>query len=84
MFYTYVLWSEKLKKRYVGCAEVPKERLFQHNKGKNRFTRGGIPWILIYTEEFATLSEARKRELFFKSGTGRAWLDRELPLYKRT
>jgi len=78
MFYTYVLWSDKLKKRYIGCTKNLEERLSQHNKGKNRFTSGGIPWKLIYYEEFITLREARRRESFLKSGIGRNWLDKKL------
>ena len=83
MFYIYVLWSEKIQKRYVGCAENTDKRLIQHNMGKNRFTKGGIPWILIYTEEYSTLSLARKRELFLKSGIGREWLDQKFPNYRK-
>jgi hypothetical protein len=30
---------------------------------------------MVYKEEYATLSEARKRELFLKSGAGRKFLD---------
>ena len=83
LFYIYVLWSEKIQKRYVGCAENTDKRLLQHNTGKNRFTKGGIPWILIYTEEYFTLSLARKRELFLKSGIGREWLDQKFPQYRK-
>jgi putative endonuclease len=82
MFYIYVLWSKKLKKRYVGSTEDVNRRLSQHNRGKNRFTKGGLPWIVIHTEKFPTLSLARERELFLKSGIGRAWLDSQFPKYK--
>jgi len=75
MFTVYVLWSDKLQKRYVGSCEDIKLRLKQHNNGESKFTKGGIPWVLIYSEIFPTNSEARKRELFLKSGVGRKWLD---------
>ncbi len=71
MHYVYVLWSEKLKKRYVGSAGNVSQRLYQHNHGKTQFTSRGIPWVLIHQEEFTTTSEARKRERFLKSGAGR-------------
>ena len=78
MNYVYVLWSEKLQKRYVGSTSDIANRLKEHNHGKTTFTSRGIPWILIYQEEFSTLSEARKRESFLKSGSGRSWLDKNL------
>jgi predicted GIY-YIG superfamily endonuclease len=36
----------------------------------------GIPWSLIYMEEFATRSEAVRRERYFKTGRGREELER--------
>ncbi len=49
-------------------------RLAAHNSGKVRSTKAYVPWELVYMEEFSTLREARARELFFKSGHGRAFL----------
>lgn len=76
--YVYVLWSERLKKRYVGSAMNPDERLKEHNRGKERFTKGGIPWISLYTERYSNISAARKREFFLKSGAGRRWFNDRL------
>lgn len=53
----------------------PDKRLLQHNAGETRSTKGYMPWKLVYKEEFNTLQEARKRELYFKSGIGREFLD---------
>ncbi len=75
MYFTYVLFSKKLNKRYVGSTADVQLRLIEHNNGHSKFTKGGIPWSLIHTEKFNTLSEARKRELFLKSGVGRKFLD---------
>jgi putative endonuclease len=74
--YVYVLWSEKLGKRYIGSCRDLKSRIQAHNTGKQRFTKAGIPWELIYKEERNSYSEARQREAFLKSGQGRLWLDR--------
>jgi len=82
MYYVYVIWSEKLRKRYVGSTQNIEKRLEQHNKGKTPFTLRGIPWNLIYHEAFTTRSEALKREKFLKSGAGRNWLDKMFPDYK--
>jgi putative endonuclease len=75
MYFTYVLYSKTLSKRYVGSTGSIEKRLKEHNAGKSRFTKGGIPWYLIYKESFVTLSDARKRESFLKSGQGRKFLD---------
>jgi putative endonuclease len=81
MYSIYVLWSYKLHKRYVGSTEkTPEDRLIEHNHGKTPFTSNGIPWILIHSESYPTLSEARKRELFLKSGVGRKWLDENMKI----
>ena len=83
MYNVYVLWSAKLRKRYVGTSKDVESRTKQHNSGASKFTKGGIPWVLIYQEAFDSHTEAIKRELFLKSGAGRAWLDLQFPDYKR-
>lgn len=75
MYFVYVLFSHKLNKRYIGSSHNVEKRLIEHNLGKSKFTKAGIPWKLIYKESFLTNKEARKRELFLKSGVGRKFLD---------
>jgi len=75
MFYIYVLYSQKLEKRYIGSTSDLYKRLREHNTGKSKFTKSGMPWNLIYKEIFHTNSEARVRENFLKSGVGRKFLD---------
>jgi putative endonuclease len=79
MFYIYVLWSDTLKKRYVGSSQDPSTRLKQHNAGQGRFTKRGIPWVLLHTEAFENRTEALRREHFLKSGAGRSWLNSKFP-----
>ena len=81
--WVYVLWSHKLRKRYVGCAENVELRLRQHNAGKTPFTRSGIPWTVVHTEVVGDRVLARQRERFLKSGQGRAWLDKLFPEFTR-
>lgn len=75
MFYVYVLWSDKLQKRYVGFTADLIKRVTEHNSGKSPFAKSGIPWKIIYTENYITGSEALRREKFLKSGVGRKFLD---------
>jgi putative endonuclease len=78
MHTVYVLWSEKLAKRYIGSTENLTKRLCEHNLGQSGFTKGGIPWKLVYSESFPDVKSARQRENFLKSGVGRKWLDESL------
>ena len=77
-FDVYVLRSEKDSIRYVGSGADAAERLRRHNKGDYKFTKGHMPWKLIYKEEYNSRSEAVKRERFLKSGQGRKYLDEVL------
>ena len=66
MAYMYILYSEKLKKYYIGaCIDIDR-RLYEHNIGHSKFTSTGIPWILKHQEFFDTLQEAKKRETYIK------------------
>ena len=76
MYYIYVLRSEKTERLYTGSCENVDRRLREHNSGQSKATRHGVPWHLVYTESFDTRSEAMQRELFLKTGKGRAELRR--------
>ena len=81
MHFVYVLWSEKLRKRYTGYSEDVEARFEKHNSGKSTYTKRGIPWKIIHIEEFQTKSEAMQRELYLKTGIGRDWLSKKYPQY---
>ena len=79
MCYTYILKSLRNNKRYVGSTEInPRERLKQHNYGSNTWTRQNKPFKLRYFEKHSSITEAKKREHFLKSGRGRQDLDKIL------
>ncbi len=71
MHYVYILLSETKKKTYTGVADDVNKRLKDHNSGKVKSSRTYRPYKIIYTESFETLSEAMKKEEFYKSTTGR-------------
>ena len=76
MFYTYILYSEKYQKIYIGQTSDITTRLEFHNQlGVNTYTSKFRPWELIYFETFATRAEAMKREKQLKTSQGRtfAW-----------
>ena len=63
MYSTYILECAD-KSFYVGCTNNLERRLDQHNNSKwgARYTKIRRPVKLLYSEQFATLKEARKRE----------------------
>jgi len=81
MYYVYILYSNKLNKKYIGYTNDLKKRLNEHNTGKTSFTKNGIPWKLIYYQAFLNKKDAMTEELFLKSGKGR---DRLSYLLKNT
>lgn len=74
MFYAYILKSEKDERFYYGSCEDLDERITKHNLGYVKATKYRRPFILHYIENFATRSEAYKREHFFKTVDGYRWL----------
>jgi len=67
----------KIRKRiYIGSSNDVERRLKEHNQGKVRSTKGCRPLELIKVESFNNDSEARKRELFYKTASGRRILRR--------
>ncbi|MBT3174010.1 MAG: GIY-YIG nuclease family protein [Lentimicrobiaceae bacterium] len=78
MYFVYVLKSEIENRLYKGMTNDIDRRVYEHNHGKNKSTKPYRPWKLVYKEEFSTFEEARKRELFFKSGFGREQLKKIL------
>lgn len=74
MYIVYILKSESADKSYVGFTGDIVRRLKEHNSGKNNYTKRYIPWRIICKEEYKTKEEARKRELYFKTASGRRFL----------
>ncbi len=72
----YIVFSSKLNKYYIGACTDLERRLYEHNIGHSKFTSGGIPWVLKYTEIFQTLPEAKKRESGIKKMKSRKYIER--------
>lgn len=71
MFYIYILQSLKDNKTYVGYSQDVGIRFTQHCNGEVKSTAYRRPLKLVFTEEFKTAQEAKRRELWWKSGAGR-------------
>ena len=78
MITVYVIESLKDGTRYTGMAMDVYKRLHEHNNGKNRFTKGHIPWKIIYTEQQPDWASARSKEKYLKTAAGKKWLAKKL------
>ena len=67
MFVLYILYSEKLDRYYVGYTNDLERRLTEHNRIKGKYTDIGIPWVLMYSEDYSDKKSAMDRERFIKS-----------------
>ena len=73
-WHTYALTSLARNYIYVGISSNLKKRIVQHNAGKERTTKPYRPFRLLLSEAFSTRIEARRREVWLKSGIGKEFL----------
>lgn len=81
MWYVYLLFSKKTKLWYTGSTSNMRKRILRHNSGKNKSTKHGIPWKLIYCEVALNKEDARAREKYLKSGMGKRYLKNRLKFF---
>lgn len=78
-YYVYVLQSKKDKHWYTGFTVDLRKRLKEHNEGKyTAWTKGRGPFELIYYEASKNKQDARSREIYLKTGTGKRYLKNRL------
>jgi len=67
MYFVYILQCAD-NSLYTGCTNNLEKRIRQHNESKSgaHYTKIRRPIKLIYSENFKTLAEARKREAEIK------------------
>ena len=71
-WYVYQLINSQLKYRYIGIAANIEKRLIKHNQGSTRSTRPYRPFDKIeIIKNCESRLEARKWEIYYKSGCGR-------------
>jgi putative endonuclease len=71
----YILYSQKLGKYYLGACSNLERRLYEHNIGHSKFTSTGIPWALVYSEEFTDLKDAKARESKVKKMKSKKYIE---------
>ena len=75
MAFMYILYSGKLDKYYVGACSDLDRRLYEHNIGHSKFTSLGIPWVVMYKEEYPDLNIAKNREAEIKKKKSRKYIE---------
>jgi putative endonuclease len=79
--YVYVLRSAKDRNLYTGYTTDLRKRVADHTAGKARTTRDRRPLHLIYYEAYLLPKDAKAREVFLKSGTGKRFIRKQLSHY---
>ena len=75
MFYIYIIQSQKTGRYYTGSCHDLDIRIERHNDGATPSTKPARPWKLVYSESYATNSEALKREREIKSKKSRRYIE---------
>jgi len=73
MFSVYVLQSESSGRFHIGHTKALESRVAYHQANYSKALKNRGPWKLVYSEPYATRSEAMRRERQIKS-----WKDRSL------
>lgn len=76
-----MLQSLKNNSFYIGYTSDLGKRVREHNSGKSKSTKPLIPYKLIYYEAFLNRIDAKRREVYLKSGWGLRSLKKMLGKY---
>jgi putative endonuclease len=63
---------------YTGCTADIIDRLSRHNNGQVKYTSSRLPIDLIVTINFSDKYKAYNFEIYLKSGSGRAFMNKRL------
>ena len=80
-FMVYVLESMKDGERYIGYTNNLKRRLEEHKRGYNFSTKFRLPLKLIYFEGCLSERDAKRREHYLKTTSGRRFLTLRIKEY---
>ena len=78
MCYVYVIRSLSSDYWYTGVTNDLRKRFSQHQKAPAGWTKRHRPYELIYYEACRNLDDAKARETYLKTGTGKRYLKNRL------
>lgn len=73
-YFVYILKSLKDGSYYIGHTGDLEERVDRRNQGRSRYTRGKLPWKLIYQKVFDSKRETVRRERKIKKRKDRRYI----------
>ena len=73
-YYVYIIYSKSLDKFYIGSTQDLEDRLKRHNSGRSRYTKPGIPWVIVYKETYQSRTSACNREKEIKARKSREYI----------
>lgn len=79
-YFVYVLKSLINNDIYIGSTEDVNNRIYRHNQGKVKSTKGYKPWKLLEYREFDSRAEAVQNERFLKNHQQKEILKRKYGL----
>ncbi len=73
----YIIYSETKMRYYVGICKDIEKRLKEHNEGRSRYTKSGIPWEVVWEEKMPSREASAVLEKKIKKrGAGRFLSDK--------
>ena len=74
MFVTYIVYSPKLDRYYIGHTSDLEKRLAEHNAGISTFTSKTTDWVLKFSKSFDSRTDAFKFEMAIKKKKSRKYI----------
>ncbi len=71
----YILYSDTLSRYYSGQTADIEDRLIRHNQGREKSTKNGKPWRLVWFIQVPNRSEALKLEQKIKKRGAKRFLE---------
>jgi putative endonuclease len=73
--YTYILFSCKLNKYYVGACTNLDRRLYEYNIGHLKYTKLGIPWKLVWQKSLRPFLRLKNLKQKIKKQKSRKYIE---------
>ena len=74
-YFVYILYSASINKYYIGHTNDLARRIYEHDLGKEKFTKKGIPWEMKFSCSFDLNTDAIKEERRLKKCKSRKYLE---------
>ena len=82
IYYTYIIYSKKIDKFYIGYSANIEDRLRKHNTNNKSFTGKANDWEIVYTQTFEKKTDAIIREKQIKNWKSRKRIEDLISSFK--